>query len=97
MESIRPNRPTRYLFLRRKTARNHNLEAQAQALYKSWFVDFKPFRGGTFVDSGLGMIPEGWSVFPLGQIVEYSKKPINPQRFPDTDFIHFSLPAFDNA
>ena len=41
---------------------NHNLEQQAQALYKSWFVDFEPFKDGKFVESELGMIPEGWSV-----------------------------------
>lgn len=44
---------------------NHNLEEQAQALYKSWFVDFEPFKDGKFVDSELGMIPEGWSVVPF--------------------------------
>ena len=48
---------------------NHNLEQQAQALYKSWFVDFEPFRGGKFVDSELGMIPEGWRVAELGTVV----------------------------
>ena len=39
---------------------NDNLEQQAQALFKSWFVDFEPFKDGNFVDSELGMIPEGW-------------------------------------
>ena len=46
---------------------NHNLEEQAQALYKSWFIDFEPFKDGKFVDSELGMIPEGWHV---GHIIE---------------------------
>ena len=41
---------------------NANLEAQAQALFKSWFVDFEPFRDGPFVDSELGKIPQGWKV-----------------------------------
>lgn len=41
---------------------NENLEQQAQALFKSWFVDFEPFKDGKFVDSELGMIPEGWSI-----------------------------------
>ena len=49
---------------------NHNLEEQAQALYKSWFVDFEPFRGGKFVDSELGMIPEGWSVQKAEELCE---------------------------
>ena len=41
---------------------NDNLEQQAQALFKSWFVDFEPFKEGKFVDSEMGMIPEGWKV-----------------------------------
>ena len=48
---------------------NHNLEEQAQALYKSWFVDFEPFRGGNFVNSELGMIPEGWRVGCYNDII----------------------------
>lgn len=43
-----------------------NLEAQAQAIFKSWFVDFEPFQDGDFVESELGMIPEGWEVGKLG-------------------------------
>ena len=39
-----------------------NLEAQAQALFKHWFIDFAPFKDGKFVESELGMIPEGWRV-----------------------------------
>lgn len=35
-----------------------NLEAQAQAQFKYWFIDFKPFEDGNFVDSDYGMIPE---------------------------------------
>ena len=47
---------------------NDNLEQQAQALFKSWFVDFEPFKKGKFIDSELGMIPEGWQVEELGNI-----------------------------
>ena len=47
---------------------NDNLEQQAQALFKSWFVDFEPFKGRKFADSELGMIPEGWRVEELGNI-----------------------------
>ena len=47
---------------------NDNLEQQAQALYKSWFVDFKPFKDGGFIDSELGEIPEGWRVGKLSDI-----------------------------
>ena len=41
---------------------NENLEQQAQALFKSWFVDFEPFKDGEFVESELGRIPKGWRV-----------------------------------
>ena len=47
---------------------NDNLEQQAQALFKSWFVDFEPFKKRKFIDSELGMIPEGWQVEELGNI-----------------------------
>lgn len=43
-----------------------NLEAQAQAIFKHWFIDFTPFKDGKFVESELGMIPEGWRVGRLG-------------------------------
>ncbi len=48
--------------------RNDNLEQQAQALFKSWFVDFEPFKDGEFVESEKGMIPKGWIV---GDIYNY--------------------------
>ena len=47
-----------------------NLEAQAQALFKSWFVDFTPFKDQPFVDSELGPIPQGWKVGKLGDLGE---------------------------
>lgn len=47
---------------------NANLEAQAEALFKSWFVDFTPFKDQPFVDSELGPIPQGWKVGTLGDI-----------------------------
>jgi len=47
---------------------NENLEQQAQALFKSWFVDFEPFKDDEFVESELGMIPKGWRVGTLGDI-----------------------------
>ena len=50
---------------------NANLEAQAQALFKSWFVDFEPFKDQPFVESELGMIPEGWRVGSLSSIADY--------------------------
>jgi type I restriction enzyme S subunit len=41
---------------------NKTLEDMAMALYKHWFVDFKPFQEGEFVNSELGLIPKGWEV-----------------------------------
>ena len=44
---------------------NEQLEELAGALFKSWFVDFEPFKDGEFVDSELGMIPKGWKVVEI--------------------------------
>lgn len=49
---------------------NADLEEMAQAIFKNWFVDFEPFKDGEFVDSELGMIPEGWKVGTLGDITK---------------------------
>ncbi|MDM8268577.1 restriction endonuclease subunit S [Barnesiella viscericola] len=50
---------------------NANLEEQAQALFKSWFVDFEPFKDGPFVDSELGEIPQGWKVNTIEDLASY--------------------------
>ena len=49
---------------------NDNLEQQAQAIYKSWFIDFEPFKDGEFVESEIGLIPEGWKVGTLSDLAE---------------------------
>ena len=49
---------------------NDNLEQQALALYKSWFVDFEPFKDGDFVESELGLIPKGWKVAELSSVTK---------------------------
>ena len=49
---------------------NADLEEMAQSIFKNWFVDFEPFKDGKFVDSELGMIPEGWKVGTLGDITK---------------------------
>lgn len=76
---------------------NENLEAQAQALFKSWFVDFEPFRDGEFVESELGMIPKGWRVGTLDEIADISKVSINPLKQPQVLFKHYSIPSFDDG
>ena len=65
---------------------NANLEAQAQALFKSWFVDFTPFKDKPFVDSELGPIPQGWKVGKINEFVDviygapYKSKLFNTQK-----------------
>ena len=57
---------------------NADLEAQAQALFRSWFVDFEPFRDGPFVDSELGKIPASLKIEHIGNIphkIESGKRP----------------------
>ena len=47
---------------------NENLESQAQAIFKSWFVDFEPFGG---------VMPENWRTGSLSEICGYSKDKVN--------------------
>jgi type I restriction enzyme S subunit len=49
---------------------NKTLEEMAQAIFKSWFVDFEPFQDGEFEDSELGRIPKGWRVGYIGELIE---------------------------
>lgn len=59
---------------------NANLEEQAQALFKSWFVDFEPFKDGPFVDSELGKIPQGWrivSLLDIAELFDSKRKPLS--------------------
>ncbi len=43
---------------------NENLEQQAQAIFKSWFVDFEPFGG---------VMPNNWEISCLGKFVEIKR------------------------
>lgn len=68
---------------------NATLEAIAQALFKSWFIDFDPVRAkaedrepegmdattaalfpAEFEESSLGLIPKGWRVARVGELIE---------------------------
>lgn len=60
---------------------NADLEEMAQAIFKNWFIDFEPFKDGKFVDSELGMIPEGWKVERLTEIASYMNG-LAMQKFP---------------
>lgn len=50
---------------------NKTLEEMAQAIFKSWFVDFEPFRDGEFIESEHGFIPKGWKVTNFSQYYDY--------------------------
>lgn len=70
---------------------NENLEQQAQALFKSWFVDFEPFKNGEFVESELGMIPKGWRVgklFDVAEIFDKIRKPLSGRDRENMDKIY---------
>jgi type I restriction enzyme S subunit len=80
---------------------NDNLEQQAQALYKQWFVDFefpneegKPYKssGGKMVDSELGPIPDGWSVIGYCDAVDIKGGGTPPTNNPE--FWNGSIPFF---
>ena len=58
---------------------NENLEQQAQALFKSWFVDFEPFKECEFVESELGMIPKGWRVGKLEEMCSFISRGLTPK------------------
>ena len=70
---------------------NENLEQQARALFKSWFVDFEPFKNGEFVESELGMIPKGWRVgklFDVAEIFDKIRKPLSGKERENMDKIY---------
>ena len=46
------------------TAINENLEQQAQALFKAWFVDFEPFGE---------VMPDDWTIDKLGTFIEIKR------------------------
>jgi len=68
---------------------NKNLEELAQTLYKRWFVDFEfpnedgePYKssGGEMVETELGLIPKGWEIITLGDILEKHRNKAKPTR-----------------
>ena len=65
---------------------NKNLEQQARALYKAWFIDFVPYKG---------IMPLHWYVVPLGSLARISTEVFSPQKIPNTDVEHYSIPAYD--
>ena len=62
---------------------NADLEEMAQAIFKNWFVDFEPFKDGKFVDSELGMIPEGWKVVVFDNILNVTTTKTGKEGIPE--------------
>ncbi|MCK7632219.1 restriction endonuclease subunit S [Shewanella sp. JNE10-2] len=75
------------------TQTNQTLEQMAQAIFKSWFVDFDPVKAKMngeqpegmdavtaslfpekLVESELGLIPEGWEVGDLSDLMDFNPK-----------------------
>ena len=59
---------------------NVKLEEMAQAIFKSWFVDFEPFKDRPFHETELGMIPEGWevgSILDIAELFDFQRKPLS--------------------
>ena len=75
------------------------LEEMAQAIFKQWFVDFefpnedgKPYKssGGEMVESELGIIPEGWKIKELKEVIKFNKGK-KPKIITDKEFDNSKL------
>ncbi len=67
--------------------KNNNLEQQAQALFKAWFVDF---------ETNLGTMPTTWKIVSLSSIARISKEVFSPSKNPNVEVEHYSIPALDD-
>ena len=76
---------------------NKTLEEMAQSIFKRWFVDFEfpnedgePYKssGGEMVESELGMIPRGWDISLLGDIIQITsgKRPKEKSKEKNDEF-----------
>ena len=88
---------SRHCFPARKRPRNHNLEQQAQALYKSWFVDFEPFKKTGLVYSELGYIPQGWGVSEIKDIAVLNAGGDKPQLVSEKANKDCNIPIYSNG
>lgn len=80
---------------------NKNLEEMAQTLYKQWFIDFEfpnedgesyKSSGGEMIESELGLIPKGWEVVRLGDILSLNKRGLAPKY---TDDLSIGIPVIN--
>ena len=68
-------------------AQNNTLEGTAQTIFKEWFGKYQ-------VGDEL---PDGWTYEKLETIADHIKNNIRPFNHPDKDYLHYSLPAYDNG
>ena len=67
---------------------NENLEQQAQAIFKSWFVDFEPFSN---------QMPSDWSVSTLGNISIMGAGGDKPQNVSPIKSNLYQYPIYSNG
>lgn len=63
---------------------NETLEAMARAIFKSWFVGFEE-------------TPGDWREGSVEDLVSLSRDLLDPAAFPEEEFDHYSIPAFDSG
>ena len=68
-------------------AQNKTLENIAQTIFKEWFGKYQ------ISDE----LPDGWRVGKLGEVANHLKETVKPFEQLEKDFIHYSLPAFDDG
>lgn len=67
---------------------NKNLEQQAMAIFKSWFVDFEPYNG---------VMPSEWSVSTLGSVSIMGAGGDKPQNVSQTKTDLYQYPIYSNG
>ena len=53
---------------------NRTLEEIAQAIFKSWFIDFDGVSPEDLVDSEIGPVPCGWTLLPVTNLVAFNPR-----------------------
>lgn len=70
------------------TAINKNLEQQAQALFKAWFVDFIPFNGAK---------PYNWTISSLGEVTNMGAGGDKPKIISEIQTEECPYPIYSNG
>lgn len=67
---------------------SENLQQQAQAIFKSWFVEYLPFERGK---------PNSWKVYTLGETTQMSAGGDKPKSISSTKSTKYSYPIYSNG